>query len=52
MAAPQPAQWQAPSGVTTQLETNPAGVAWPLPIVIVNEDGSWEGGEENWETAW
>ena len=43
---------QASSGVTTQPETNPTGVARSLPVIIVNEDGSWEGGEEQWQIAW
>ena len=42
------------SGVRTQPETHPMGpgVARSLPIVIVNGDGSSEGGEEHWEVAW
>lgn len=47
----QAARWHASSGVTTQPETNPTGVARSLPIIIVNEDGSSEGGED-WEIAW
>ena len=47
----QAARWHASSGVTTQPETNLMGVARSLPITIVNEDGSPEGGED-WEIAW
>ena len=42
---------QASSCVTKQPETNPAGVARSLPIIIVNEEWSLEGGEEHQQIA-